>query len=61
MPHLVIQGRFRLSPNNKTAFDIAPDGKRFLRIQQVQPELPLTHLDVVLNWIAEVRGAASGK
>ena len=53
-PRVVMQGRFRPTPNTRTPFDIAPDG-RFLRIQQVQPERLLIHLDVVLNWLEELK------
>ena len=56
-PRVIVQGRFRPAPNSKTAFDIAADG-RFLRVQQVEPERPLNRLDIVLNWIAQVRTAA---
>ena len=40
--------------------DVAADG-RFLRVQQVEPEHPLNRLDIVLNWIAEVKAAASAR
>jgi serine/threonine-protein kinase len=57
-PRLIAQGRFRPAPNSKTAFDVATDG-RFLRVQPVEPERPLNRIDVVLNWISELRAAAT--
>jgi len=57
-PRLIAQGRFRPAPNSKTAYDVAADG-RFLRVQQVEPERPLNRIDIVLNWIAEVKAAAA--
>ncbi len=50
-----MRGRFRTGPNAKTPFDISRDGQRFLRIQQALPDRPLDRIDVVLNWLAEVR------
>src|SRR6187397_1268072 len=52
-PHTVMRGRFRVGPNAKTAFDISRDGRRFLRIQQAQPDRPLDRIDIVLNWLGE--------
>jgi serine/threonine-protein kinase len=53
-PHTLMRGRFRFGPNAKTPFDISPDGTRFLRVQQAQPDRPLDRIDIVLNWLAEV-------
>ncbi len=36
------------------------DGTRFLRIQQVEPERAITHIDLVLPWLDEVQRLASG-
>jgi len=60
-PHVVMDGRFRQSVNAKTAYDISPDGRRFLRIQQAQPERPRDQLDIVLNWLAELKVTPQGK
>ena len=54
-PQTVLRGRFRAGPNAKTPFDISRDGTRFLRIQQAQPDRPLDRIDVVLNWLAELK------
>ncbi len=49
-PRVVVQGRYRASANGNTHYAASADGRRFLRIQRVQPERPVTHIDVVLNW-----------
>jgi len=60
-PRELYSGRFRPSPNSLTAWDVTADGRRFIRVQQVLPDRPLTRIDVVLNWFAELRSAAVGK
>jgi serine/threonine-protein kinase len=49
-PRQLFEGRYRGNLNTVTAFDVSADGKRFIRIQQAQPERPITHIEVVLNW-----------
>jgi hypothetical protein len=44
-----------------TPFGISSDGRRFLRVQQVEPERPLDRIDVVLNWLGEVKAATPVK
>jgi serine/threonine-protein kinase len=60
-PRELYSGRFRPSPNSLTAWDVTADGRRFIRVQQVLPDRPLTRIDVVLNWFTELRSAAAGK
>jgi eukaryotic-like serine/threonine-protein kinase len=57
VPHLVVHGRYRPSPNVRPAWDVSLDGKRFLRVQQVQPDRPLDRIDIALNWTAQLTGA----
>jgi len=35
--------------------DVHPDGQRFLMLQSSRPELPVTHINVVLNWFEELK------
>jgi hypothetical protein len=38
------------------SYDVAPDGRRFLRLEPAkQDAAPVTHLNVVLNWFEEVK------
>jgi eukaryotic-like serine/threonine-protein kinase len=47
-PKLVFEGRFG-------DYDVSPDGQRFLMVQAVEPELPATQINVVLNWFEELK------
>jgi Tol biopolymer transport system component len=58
---VVFEGRYRESANGNTPYDISADGRRFLRVQQVQRDRAVTHIDVVLNWLVEVEQVAAGK
>jgi len=60
-PRVLYTGRFREPVNGNTPFSVSADGQRFLRVQQVEPERPVTHLDLVLNWRAELERAAAGE
>jgi hypothetical protein len=44
-PHPVHEERFLKAINSNTDSGIARDGTRFLRIQQVEPERAITHID----------------
>jgi serine/threonine-protein kinase len=57
-PRVVFEGRYRGSLNGNTPYDVSADGQRFLRVQQVEPDRAVTHIDVVLNWRAELEQAA---
>jgi Tol biopolymer transport system component len=56
-PRVLFEGRYRDSVNYNTPYDVSADG-RFLRVQQVQPELAVTRIEVVLDWAAELEQAA---
>jgi eukaryotic-like serine/threonine-protein kinase len=60
-PRVLYEGRYRPGPNAVTAFSVAPDGRRFLRVQQVQPDRPVTRIEIVLNWVTQLQGVAAGK
>jgi hypothetical protein len=53
-PRKLFEGRFRGNPNTLTPFDIAPDGRRFIRVQQAQPDRAVTRIEVVLNWAGQL-------
>jgi serine/threonine protein kinase/Tol biopolymer transport system component len=59
-PRVVNEGRFLRSINNNTSWSVSQDGTRFLRIQLVEQERAITHLDLVLNWFSRVRQVSSG-
>jgi serine/threonine-protein kinase len=62
-PHVVHEGRFFKTINGNTSWSVTPDGKRFLRLQQVVPDRAITHFELVLNWLSELkqRGSAGAK
>jgi hypothetical protein len=53
-PRLLYRGLFRPSFTSASAYAVSRDGRRFLRIQAVQPERPLTEVQVVVNWFDEL-------
>ncbi|HET6372283.1 MAG TPA: hypothetical protein VFG76_03185, partial [Candidatus Polarisedimenticolia bacterium] len=59
VPQLVHEGRFLRTVNGNTPWSLSPDGKRFLRVQQVEPERPVTQIELVLNWFSELRPLTS--
>lgn len=60
-PRMLYEGRFRDSVNGNTPYSISADGQRFLRVQQVDPDRAVTHLDLVRDWRAELERAAAGR
>jgi serine/threonine-protein kinase len=59
-PKVVHEGRFLRTVNGNTSFSVTPDGKRFLRIQKVEPDRPITRVELVFNWFSEARQRGSG-
>jgi Tol biopolymer transport system component len=60
-PQFVHEGRFLKQQNDMTNWSITPDGSRFLRIQQVEPERAVTRIDLVQNWFEKVRAKAAAR
>jgi serine/threonine-protein kinase len=56
-PALVFTGRYRDDVNANTPYDVTADG-HFLRVQQVEPDRPLTHIELVLGWSAQLEPQA---
>jgi serine/threonine-protein kinase len=54
-PRLLHEGRFFKTINGNSSWSVTPDGKRFLRIQQVEPERAMTSFELVLNWFTELK------
>jgi hypothetical protein len=53
-PRQLFEDAFVESTNQVTGYDIAADG-RFLRVQQAEPEQPLTEIQLVFDWFAELK------
>jgi eukaryotic-like serine/threonine-protein kinase len=60
-PRVLFDGRYRESVNGNTPYSVSADGQRFLRVQQVQPDRAVTHIDLVLGWRAELERALTEK
>ncbi|MEO8634677.1 MAG: protein kinase [Gemmatimonadales bacterium] len=60
-PRVVQEGRFFRSITGNTSYSITRDGARFLRIQPVNPEPAITHIDLVLNWFSALKHRAAGR
>ena len=60
-PRALFAGRYREQINGNTAYDVSLDGKRFLRIRQTTPESAEDHLEVVLNWLDELKSLVAAK
>jgi serine/threonine-protein kinase len=60
-PRPVHAGRFFRTITGNTSFSITRDGTRFLRIQPVDQVPAITHIELVLNWFAELRRGTTGR
>ena len=60
-PRPLFEGRFVGSYNSRTAWSVTPDGKRFLKIQRVEPDRRFTRLEMTLNWAEEIKAKMSGR
>jgi eukaryotic-like serine/threonine-protein kinase len=49
-PRLLFERQF-----SARGFEVSPDGRRFLMVQAVEPELPATQINLVLNWFEELK------
>jgi serine/threonine-protein kinase len=61
VPRVLHEGRFLSSINGNTDWTLTRDGKRFLRIQQVEPERAVTRIDLVLNFLSELKQLTAAK
>jgi serine/threonine protein kinase/Tol biopolymer transport system component len=54
-PRLLFEGRFAGLETYGRRYDLAPDGERFLMLQENEPPPPPTQYNVVLNWFEELK------
>jgi hypothetical protein len=40
------------------SYAVSPDGQRFVVLEPIDREAPVTHLDVVLNWFSDLKQKA---
>jgi eukaryotic-like serine/threonine-protein kinase len=53
-PHALFAGHYLPSPNNVSGYDVAPDGKHFLKVQATRSE-QVSQINVVINWFEELK------
>jgi hypothetical protein len=56
-PRTLFEGRFVPTRRGEAAYDVAPDGERFLMVQREEQSVP-TRIDVVLNWFEDLERRA---
>ncbi len=52
-PKVMFEGPYLNVPG--VSYDVAPDGKHFILIEESQKQTPTTQLNVVLNWFGELK------
>jgi hypothetical protein len=55
---LLFEGRYARSQTGSAAYDVSPDGQRFLRVQMIEPDPPNNQINVVINWFTELKRLA---
>jgi hypothetical protein len=54
-PKVLFEGHYASDPTRIRNYDVAPDGQRFLMIKPSEQELKSTQINVVLNWVEELK------
>jgi hypothetical protein len=56
-PRMLFEGRYLTTgyPLNGTAYDVSPDGQRFLMVKEIEQARSTAKINVVLNWTEELR------
>jgi hypothetical protein len=53
-PRLLFEGHYEASDTGTGGYDVSSD-RRFLMIESITPQRPVTHITVVLNWFEELK------
>jgi hypothetical protein len=56
---MLFEGQYLFNDTTGSAYDVSPDGRRFLMIQPTKADKPATQLDVVLNWAEELKRSSN--
>ena len=54
-PRVLFEGRSERSPNFVTAYDVSADGRRFLKVRRAVAEQTAAQVNVVVNWLEELK------
>ena len=60
-PRALFPDNFVPAPNGSTGYSVTQDGRRFLFADPVQPDPPITSIQMVVNWFTELRRSAGSK
>ena len=60
-PRVLFEARYPVSTTSVSGYDVFPDGRRFLRPQQLEPEQAATQVNVVINWFEDVKRRVPAK
>ncbi len=56
-PRMLFEGPFVPTRRGEAAYDVAPDGERFLMVQREEQSVP-NRIDVVLGWFEDLKRRA---
>jgi serine/threonine protein kinase/Tol biopolymer transport system component len=54
-PRLLFEEQYVIGPGGGAAYDVTPDGQRFLMLKAAEQEQAPTQINVVLNWFEELK------
>jgi serine/threonine-protein kinase len=54
-PTLVFERHYLWASGTIPMYDVSPDGRRFLMVEDTDQDTPVTHINVVLNWQEELK------
>jgi Tol biopolymer transport system component len=54
-PRMLFEGHYQPTPVTYPAYDVSPDGQRFLMLKPVEQAQTPTQINVVLNWFEELK------
>jgi serine/threonine-protein kinase len=60
-PRVLFEGRYQYSGTSVSAYDVSPDGRRFLMVQPTESEQPVAQIQIVLNWFEDLKRRVAGK
>ncbi len=55
LPRLLFEGRYEPGGGGGLGYDVSLDGQRFLMVQAEEPDQAATQINVVLNWLEELK------
>jgi serine/threonine-protein kinase len=60
-PRVLFEGRYQYSGTGVSAYDVSPDGRRFLMVQPTESVQPIAQIQIVLNWFEDLKRRVPAK